>query len=369
MNTSMIIPLFDQIPLPAPVWLLKSLLLLTLILHLIAMNLLLGGSWTAFVCAVKGRTSPEGHNSRFYRELIAYLPALTAMTVTLGVAPLLFVQVLYGHLVYSASVAIGWFWWLVFPMVIVAYYIFYFLKFRGSSQSVVSRWLPLVSAVILLWISFILSNNFNLAQQPERFTKILLEDPSGWSLNLADQTTFPRWLHIVIGALAVCGIWIMWLGRLEHPRDSEYGKFKMELGYRLFAIPTMINILVGFVFMMTLPRDIMMRLMGKSMPETMLWVIGMGLAIWAIPVLKRSIDAPESAALPLGTGLMTVTIIAMVVLRDMVRSAYQGQFFTLDMPKVEVMWGAIIMFLVAFVIGLIVFRWLVITYLRGSKAP
>jgi hypothetical protein len=340
--------------------------MLTLLLHLIAMNMLLGGAWTAVMCAIKARKRPGSHDGRMYRELIAMLPTLVAMTVTLGVAPLLFVQVLYGQFVYSSSVAIGWFWWLVFPLTIVSYYSFYYLKFSKSGDSIIRRWLPLFGALILLWISFILSNNFNLAQQPERFSKIILEDPSGWSLNLGDHSTIPRWLHMVIGAIAVCGIWIMWLGRIEHKRDSEYGLFKMELGYRLFAIPTMINILIGFVFMMTLPRNIMMRLMGQSMLETMLWVVGMGLAIWAIPVLKRAISSPQSAALPLGTALIAVTVATMVILRDLVRSAYLGEYFTLDMPKVDVMWGAIIMFLIAFVIGLWVLRWLVVTYLKGS---
>ncbi len=366
-DSLLIIPTFDPIPLPAPVWLLKGLLLLTLLLHLIAMNLLLGGAWTVFWCAIRSKYQPTSHNGRLFREMLAYLPTLTAMTVTLGVAPLLFVQVLYGHLVYTSSIAMGWFWWLVFPLVIIAYYSFYYLKFHQGGETAIKRWLPLLAALILLWISFILSNNFNLAQQPERFSKIILEDPSGWSLNLGDPTTFPRWLHMVIGAIAVCGIWVMWLGRIEHKKDVEYAMFKMEFGYKLFALPTMINILVGFIFMMSLPRNIMMRLMGKSMLETMLWLVGMGLAIWAIPVLKRATTEPQSSALPLGTILVGITICAMVLLRDMVRSAYQEGFYTLDMPKVDTMWGAIAMFFVTFVIGLWLLRWLVQTYLKGSK--
>lgn len=330
--------------------------------------MLVGGSWTAVICAFKSKKQPSlSLDNRFFKEMIGYLPTLVALTVTLGVAPLLFVQVLYGHLIYSSSIAIGWFWWLVFPMAIIVYYSFYYLKFNPLQNNVITRWMPLIAAMILLWISFILSYNFNLAQQPERFSKIILQDPSGWSMNFDDHSTFPRWLHMVVGAIAVSGVWIMWLGRFEHNRDSEYATFKMELGYRLFAVPTMINILIGFVFMMTLPRNIMMRLMGQSMPETMLWIVGMGLSIWVISILKRAISAPLSVALPLGTALMAATILAMVLLRDMVRNAYQGEFFTLDMPKVDVSWEAIAMFLISFVIGLWVLRWLVGVYLKGSK--
>lgn len=367
MNPNAIIPAFDPIPLPAPVWLLKALLLFTLTLHLVAMNMLLGGAWTAVLAAIRSKGSAGANNQRLYKEMVCYLPTLVAMTVTLGVAPLLFVQVLFGHFIYSASVAIGWFWWTIIPLIICAYYALYYLKFRAASDSPAQKWIPWLAALILLWISFIFSNNFNLAQQPERFTQLLLESATGGRLSLADHTTFPRWLHIIIGALAVCGIWIMWLGRSEHRRDADYGKFKLALGYQMFAIPTMINIIVGFIFMMTLPREIMLRLMGKGLPETALWMIGMGLALGAMPILKRAVAAPQSAALPLGTAMMTVTIAAMVILRDMVRSAYQGEFFTLAMPEVKVMWGPILMFLVAFVIGLVTLRWLVMTYLKGVQ--
>jgi hypothetical protein len=366
MDTTIIVPAFDPIPLPAPVWLLKFLLLLTFTLHLVAMNLLVGGTWSALIGAIKSKRETDGNFARLYREMVSYLPTLIPATVTLGIAPLLFVQVLFGHLVYSSSIAIGWFWWTIIPLVIIAYYAAYYLKFHSAPSIPIRPIIIWIPSVILLWISFILSNNFNLAQQPERFAKLILDCPSGLSLNLSDHTTIPRWLHIMLGAVAVSGVWMMWLGRLELKRDAGYAGFKLNYGYKLFAYPTMVNILVGFVYMMTLPRDIMMRLMGKGLPETSLWLVGMGTAIWAIPVLKRGITAPRSAGIPLGTGLMTLSVISMILLRDLVRHAYIGKYFTLDLPKVDVMWGAIIVFAVTFVIGLWVMKWLIGVFLKAK---
>ncbi len=366
MDPNLVIPTFDQIPLPGQVWLLKALLLLTLFFHLVAMNLLFGGTWTALVSRIKSVKSGDGNGSRLYSELINYLPTLVAATVTLGVAPLLFVQVLYGQMVYSSSIAMGWFWWSVWTLAILTYYSLYYLKFKAKAGSSAMNWVPWVAAVALTWISFILSNNFNLAQQPERFSQMLLKDSHGWWLNLTDHTTFPRWVHIMLSAVAVAGIWLMWLGRFEQRRDPKYAAYKLELGYKLFAVPTMANIMVGFVFMMTLPRDIMLQLMGKGFIESALWLIGMALAIWAMPLLKRAVNDPLSAALPLGTAMMTITVAAMVILRDMVRSAYLHPYFTLDMPKVQVQWGPIAMFLISFAIGLYALYWLVRVYMRGK---
>jgi len=368
MDPTLILPAFDPIPHPGPVWLLKALLLLTLSLHLIAMNMLFGGVWTALFSRIKANKGGAPHHEKLYRQLVGFLPTLVAMTVTLGVAPLLFVQVLYGQFVYTASIAMGWFWWLVWVLVIIAYYSLYYLKFKAPNGSKAHSWIPWAAALSLLWVSFTLSNVFNLAQQPERFTASLLETTKGWNYNLGDHSTFPRWLHIMLGAVAVAGIWIMWLGRLDWKKERDFAAHKLTLGYKLFAYPTMANIVVGFAYMMTLPRDVMMRLMGQGMLETALWLIGMGLAIWAIPLLKRGSTEPESAALPLGTILMTVTVVSMIILRDIIRSDYLKPYYNLGMPQVSLQWGPIALFFVTFVIGLGGLYWLIVTFLKGKNA-
>jgi len=367
MNPIEIIPDFDSIPLPGPVWLLKALLLLTFALHLIAMNMLFGGVWTALFARVKDNKGKSSIYGRLYRQLVGYLPTLVPATVTIGVAPLLFVQVLYGHLFYSSSIAMAWYWWFVWIMVIVAYYALYFIKFRTPAGGRVRIWILWMAAIVLLIISFIFNNNFNLVQQPGRFSAMIIKSASGWSLNWSDLTTFPRWLHVLLGALAVTGVWIMWLGRLDWKHNSEFARQKAALGYRLFAFPTMANILMGLVFMLTLPKEIMMRMMGRGLEETALWLIGLGLSIWALLVLKRASSNPETTALPLGTGLMAIVVAMMVILRDIIRSDYLRRYYTLDMPQTVVQWGAIGMFLIVFIAGLWVFYWLAMTWLRSRR--
>ena len=61
------------------------------------------------------------------------LPVAIAATVTLGVAPLLFVQVLYGRLFFTSSILMAWFWLAIVPLVILAYYGAYLLAFRGEA--------------------------------------------------------------------------------------------------------------------------------------------------------------------------------------------------------------------------------------------
>jgi hypothetical protein len=91
--------------LPAPLWLVTTLHLVTLTLHFVAMNFLLGGVIIVLHAAIRKRWDDPTllHFGRLF-------PAAMAATVTLGVAPLLFLQVVYPKQVYAAAIVSGWFW-------------------------------------------------------------------------------------------------------------------------------------------------------------------------------------------------------------------------------------------------------------------
>ena len=57
MNSFVPIPSLDPMPLPGPVWLMVTLLLVTFLLHLVAMNLTLGGTAIAVWCASQPKTT------------------------------------------------------------------------------------------------------------------------------------------------------------------------------------------------------------------------------------------------------------------------------------------------------------------------
>ena len=90
-------PIVDPIPPPAPIWLLKTLHNLTLALHLISVELLLGGLVIGLAFAVFGRMRNSTEMSGASHMLAHRLPTLMAFVINLGVPPLLFAQVLYGR--------------------------------------------------------------------------------------------------------------------------------------------------------------------------------------------------------------------------------------------------------------------------------
>lgn len=88
--------------LPAPLWLVTALHLVTLTLHFAAMNFLVGG----LIVILFGRTRDKWSDPTVTKYFKLF-PAAVAATVTLGVAPLLFVQLVYPRPLYAASITSG----------------------------------------------------------------------------------------------------------------------------------------------------------------------------------------------------------------------------------------------------------------------
>ena len=75
----------DPLALPAPAWLLWALLLLMFFLHLIPMNLVLGGSIIGAIARVRGRRPDRPHEAQLAHIAVKAMPVLISVTVTLGV--------------------------------------------------------------------------------------------------------------------------------------------------------------------------------------------------------------------------------------------------------------------------------------------
>lgn len=352
------IPQPDALPIPSPAWLLKFFLLLTFLLHIIAMNILLGGAVLGLVAYFKRQIE----NQRLLaKELFKMLPSAVAATVTLGVAPLLFTQVLYGHLLYGSSIIIGWWWWLVIPVLIIAYLLTYNLDGREISKL---GWRPLALTIMLLAISFVYTNNMSLMLTPEKFQPMQVGTQSGWSLNLSEMSLFPRWLHMVLGAVAVAALVVAWLGSRRIKTKPEFGNWAVGYGGKIFGGITHFQIIIGLIFMMTLRRDVMLMFMGHNMLATILLPVSIILAIYLGIAGYRLERNPQKINLVMFlTGLI---LVIMVVIRDLVRDAYLAGSFDYRALQVGTDWSPFIVFVLVFLAGLVTLFWMLRKYFKKS---
>jgi hypothetical protein len=361
------IPRVDPLPLPGPVWLFTALLLVTFTLHLVAMNGALGGGLWALWNYLRGRHANHAYSRQLAVELAAMLPAFLAFTVTLGVAALLFVQVLYGNFFYASSILIGAFWLSVIPLVIAAYYGYYVFSFQAAKGKGIAGCVLAVSVAILLFIAFIYVNNMTLLQRPVHWLEMYRAHPNGWALNLGDASVAPRYLHMVNGALAIFAAILAEIGLRRMRTDGAYGRWILQRAGVVFASCTGLQFVLGMWLLLAIPRDIALALL-----RTPLGAGSFGLAVLAaiaamLLILLGCLGPRPQPMVHAGFALAMVTLFLMVCLRFVLRVEYLQPYANLGALEVKPQLGFIVIFLVLFVAGLATVGYMLWLVARSSK--
>jgi hypothetical protein len=363
-----IIPDPDPVALPAPPWLLWTLLLLTFLLHVLAMNLALGGSILGGVTEMVARRGDRAHHRALVGWLSRAMPVAIAFTITLGVAPLLFLQVLYGRLFFTSSVLMAWPWLLIVPLLILGYYGLYLRAMKGESLGATGPVVGWISTLIFVAIGFLFTNNMTLMLRPAAFKEMYLADDRGLHLNLGDPTLIPRYLHFLVGAIAVAGLAVVIVGLVRRWRDPDFGTWSIRYGSLWFSIATGVNMVFGVWWLIALPRETMLRFMGGDTAATVIFGAGLvlALAVLMIMLLASQSSRPERLA-KAGIHTLALVLVAMVLLRDQIRRAALDAAGFEPVSWVAPQWGALALFLVLLVAGIITVAWMIRIY-RDSES-
>ncbi len=343
------IPNPDPMPLPAPVWLLRALLLFTFFLHVLFMNCLLGGTVVALVCMTRRKSSL--FSARLAGDLGHLLPSVFAFTITLGVAPLLFLQVMYGQFLYTSSILIGVAWLSIIGLVVLAYYGVYFFSMKGHEQHGKATAVLTVVVLLLAAVAFIYSNNFTLMLTPERWLGLYHSNARGWHMNWSEPSLVPRYLHFVFGALAVSGLGLVVMGLRK--QEHEYHQWLTEQGSLLFTGATILNFGVGFWFLAKLPKAALFAFVGGNGLATALLGVGLLLPLAAVAhlIMAKGSKSPHRLMV-IGVGCGVLTVAAMIVLRDILRNLSLAPNFSPNQLPGAPQWGTILLFVLFFLAGL-----------------
>jgi len=117
--------------LPAPTAWYAVLYVVTLLMHVVFMSYVLAGSIMLGAAGLRGMLGKSGHASDWSAVttiLKDWMPFALSAAITAGVAPLLFVQILYQQEFYTANLLSFHRWMAILPVLIVAFYLLYLLK-------------------------------------------------------------------------------------------------------------------------------------------------------------------------------------------------------------------------------------------------
>jgi len=344
MDPAKLIPAAEAIPSPW-VWL-EALLLLTFVLHIIFMNLAVGSAVLAFFGRLTGR------QRELARELGHRAPTFLALTVNLGVAPLLFVQVLYGQFLYTSSVLMAGWWLSAILAVILGYYALYAHDGKFESAPGLSLTALGLSLVFLAYTGFLLSNNMTLMLRPEGWSAYFAR-PNGSLLNTADPTMWSRFVHILLAAPAVAGLYAAILGEKRKRPDW------VDYGLAWFSRVTMLQILIGGWVFVSLPSRVRLAFMGGDALATAMLAasILLGLAALLASIQKKTLPT---------VALTLAAIACMGVTRGQVRLITLAPYFHPASLPVVPQISPLALFLVVLVLGLWLIGYMLKLYAKSA---
>ncbi|BCO10262.1 hypothetical protein GF1_26380 [Desulfolithobacter dissulfuricans] len=352
MDPATLIPTPD--PLQVPWGWFQLLLTITIFLHILLMNMMLGGAFIAFA---RHLTHPEDPGP-LTRMISRRLPFTIAFTVNFGVAPLLFVQVLYGHFMYTSSILMASFWLLIIALLIAAYYLAYIYSYRYESMQMGRTVTVGLSLLLLLLIGFFITSNFVMMMLPDSWVRYF-DQPGGTLLIFSDPTIVPRYLHFVISSVAVGGLAIAFYYTLRPGKDREQASTWIRYGCTWFGGASILNFGIGFWFFGSLPPGTVDLSSTTGILITVCLLAGMVLAGLAI------IQAFRIKVLP-ATWLILGSIFTMLLARDLLRAAYLKPWFSVGDLPVTPQYSPMIVFLLFFVAGLALLAWMAHLACRGS---
>lgn len=339
-----LIPAVDPAALPGPPWLFHVLWLVTFLIHLVFVNAALGGSLLA---AAAGTTRPSGRATA--RLLVEVNSWTISFAVTFGIAPLLFMQVLFGRFFYTATILVGWWWLGMLGLLTVGYYMNYVAKFRLRSGKGAGLVIGL-EAVCFLLISVVQVVVNLLHVQPERWESVADRAVAAFS----DPTFLPRWLHFVLAAVAMAGALVAWAAvrRAARGEEAEESRSMARFGLRAALVATVLQLVDGFWLLFALPEGVLGALMRGGSATLAPLILGILVGVLLLVVLAGIGDPiAQATKVRRAAELIVAAMALMLVTRHQLREIYLASARADEQLVVSPQWAIFAGFLAIFVIG------------------
>jgi hypothetical protein len=265
---------------------------------------------------------------------IKIAPVAMAATVTLGVAALLFLQVVFPGQFYAATIVSGWFWLLDIPAAIGGYYLLYAASFQRAENPKRTLLLLGWALTCFFYISFVYSATFALAENPGLCKELYRQVQSGWILNPGLPRYLFRWLHMLAGAIMVGGFWMGWLGR------KDLASFNLAKWFTLGGL--LLASLFGMIYLVIL---------GPVIPLLMRTPASWALA-FSILLSLGALHFFFKQKLHVAGILLFISLSGMVWVRHFLRLIMLKGFYDPATVRVAPQWSIFFLFLCSFLLAI-----------------
>lgn len=243
------------LPLPVPEGLLVFCLVLFFLVHILFVNLMVGGSVLVVLLEWMGLKNRRW--DMLAHEVAQTITVNKSLAVVMGIGPLLCINLLYTVPWYTANALTGHAWLMIVPLVIIAFLLTYLHKYTwdrwtGGGQKTLHQLTGIGAALLFLFIPLIFLANVNLMLFPTEWEKV-----KGFFSSLSIGNVLPRYLHFLAACLAMTGLFLAgWFGRKNADLTHLKGFTRPELRrlfYKICAHVTLAQFLFGPLLLFTLP--------------------------------------------------------------------------------------------------------------------
>jgi hypothetical protein len=310
MDAAMLYALRDPAGVPSHPIIFLVLGVLTWALHIAAVQVMLGAS----ALTLYGAFSRDAHWRRLAAAMLATAKVAVSVAIVLGVAPLLFAQVIYDPFWYTSNVLSAR-WAIAFIVLLIggylAMYVFYYRNPSLTSQPTRGAWHLVVSLVLMLvvgWIMHVLSYQMLLPEQwMSWYAPNGQIDPSGRGLHGYSAT---RFAFFILLSVAVVAAWLFAYRRYLMGRAGENAAYIAWLGplaHRLMLAGGVLAVASGALWLATLPEK-----MAWFATSGWVWVSAIALLATAFfpRLLGNKLDQGLWGYAPFGLGAVALIVVA-----------------------------------------------------------
>lgn len=288
-----------------------TLYVLTFCLHAVLMSYVFAGTFfTMIACCFKRLNDSTEDKARSLSALLRdWLPLFLSAAITAGVAPLLFIQILYRDSFYTANLLMFHRWMSILPVLIVGFYLLYVLKTKWFLHRSVPIRLAITFATLgcFAYTGWSWTENHLLSLQSE---DVWVDQYESRAMVFVSAQIFPR-LGMILAAtfptLSVLLGWqLMWNGTDKADADAHT---------KTLAIVSVAGLVVsgifGGVYLGIIPefaRSALFRWI--AMPYVILGLLGgvLQLGSWILQARKRELSVPLLLLAAAGVMLMWLGI-------------------------------------------------------------
>ena len=317
MNAEMLYALRDQAGVPSHPMVFLVLGVITFALHMAAVQVMLG----AAALTLRGAFATDTRWRRLAAAMLTTAKIAVSVAIVLGVAPLLFVQVVYDPFWYTSNVLSAW-WVIGFIALLIAGYIAMYVFYWQNHDMVAQGgrggvWMVL-SIALLLGVGFIVHSLTNQMLFPEHWMAWYaphgVVNPDGHRLH---HWNLPRFLFFIALSAPVTGAWVYAYRRyLQGAREADRGylEWLRPLAQRLMVVGGAVSVAIGALWMLTLPEKM-------AWFATSVWMLLALLALLAVVLLPLWLG-PRLDHGVWGYGMFGAGAVALIVVgaaREMLR--------------------------------------------------